>query len=174
MNCLRALCCSKGDNNDPEGHDAANRPVQMVPEKGSHNGENRSASVNAGSSSTNVIPAKTEKKPKEELLDEPEGKRAKNPAPRDLWKEAFDGLSPEKQKYIPASKIPATDAIEDVIKTTTQKYEEWQKGGLRVRRKGKEDINLRDVSESIIWGAMKAKDIISTIVSFDPTGHGKL
>jgi hypothetical protein len=97
----------------------------------------------------------------------------KNSPPRNLWKEAYDGLPPQLQKYVPAADIPATDAIQEVVDTTEAKYKEWQKGGLRYHRKSGKDIDIRDASEKIIGMAMKAKDTISTIVSFDPTGHGK-
>lgn len=94
------------------------------------------------------------------------------PARRDLWKEAFDSLDPSEQRYVAESSgVSATAAIQQVIDDTTAKYEQWRKGGLKIRRKDGNDISLRDCSERILGAAMKASEVISTAVSFDPTGQ---
>lgn len=124
---------------------------------------------------TDVTQGKPEEKPKEEPVEKPVGKpKEKPPPPRNLWKEAYDGLDRSSQDLLPENGKPATDAIQGVIDITTAKYKEFQKGGLRIHRKEKDDINIRDASMKILGAAMKAKDVISTAVSFDPTGHGKI
>lgn len=57
-----------------------------------------------------------------------------------------------------------------MVNATTAKYELWKKGGLKVRRKDGNDINLRDYSERILNAALQASDVITKAVSFDPTG----
>ncbi|KAJ5353699.1 hypothetical protein N7541_006263 [Penicillium brevicompactum] len=66
--------------------------------------------------------------------------------------------------------VPATAAINQVVDDTTAKYEQWQKGGLKIRRKDGNDIKLRDCSERILNAALQASDVITKAVSFDPTG----
>lgn len=151
MGGLSALCCSKRDKND-DAQDTPSRPAQQRPENGT---QNVPIEVRNGtSSSTDVATDK--------------------PAQRDLWKEAFDGLDPSRKQYLPANGPATKDPIQQVIDDTTARYEEWQKGGLKIHRKTGNDINLRDSAENIISRAMKFQQIISKAVSFDPTGHGKL
>ncbi|RDH35841.1 hypothetical protein BDQ94DRAFT_168171 [Aspergillus welwitschiae] len=150
MGGLRALLCCKGDKWD-DGQDMANRPVRNIP-----------------ASSTDANQEKPGDKPEEDCVLDNSGKET---PPRNLWKEAYDGLPPKLQEYVPAAEIPATDAIQKVVQTTEEKYKEWQQGGLRYHRKSGKEIDIRQASEKIIGMAMKAKDTISTIVSFDPTGH---
>lgn len=170
MGFLRALCCSSADKNDPDDHPTPNRPLHQVREKESQNGQKAPANGNQGSSSTDVTQGNPEEKPMEEPAEEPKEK----PPPRNLWKEAYDGLDRSSQDLLPADGKPATDAIQGVIDITTAKYKEFQKGGLRIHRKEKDDINIRDASVEILGAAMKAKDVIAKAVSFDPTGHGKI
>lgn len=149
MRGLFGLCRSKGDKSD-DTQDTPARPVQQAPRKGD---QTVSANLRTNTSSRDS--------------------NANKPARRDLWKEAFDGLNASHQKYLPANSLPATDAIFGVIHDTTAKYEEWKKGGLKVHRKNEDDINIRDSVEKIIGAAMKAQEVISKLVSFDPTGHGR-
>lgn len=151
MGGLSALCCSKKDKND-DAHNTPSRPAQQRAKNGT-----QCVPIevrNGTSSSADVAPDKS--------------------APRDLWKEAFDGLDPSRRQYLPANGPATKDPIQKVIDDTTAKYEEWQKGGLKIHRKTGNDINLRDSAEKIISRAMKFQQIISKGVSFDPTGHGKL
>jgi seryl-tRNA synthetase len=63
--------------------------------------------------------------------------------------------------------------IKRVIEQTEEKYAEYKKEGLKIRRsKGKSDINVRDIAYKILTSALSFKSIIDTAVSFDPTGHG--
>lgn len=149
---LRALCCSSGDRDDNDGPNLAPRPSQtqldQPTQKPTANADNEPSGTQSPS----------EKRP---------------PTPRNLWKEAYDSLDEGRQKYVPATGLPVTDAIQGVIDSTTTNYEKWQKGGLRIHHKDGEDTNLRDWAENILGAAMKAQGIISTVVSFDPTGHGE-
>lgn len=162
MGGLRALCCSKGDKADDCQHPPA-RPAQQRPEKST---QNAPPNANKETPSTDVTPKNlTPGEPAQENLVH------QNLIPRDLWKEAFENLDPSRQPYVAANGMSCTSAIDQVIQDTTAKYEQWQKGGLRIRRKDGDDINLRDCAERILGAAMKASNIISTAVSFDPTGH---
>ncbi|KAJ5711009.1 hypothetical protein N7488_005165 [Penicillium malachiteum] len=107
MGGLRALCCSKGDKND-EDHDTPARPAQpaQLPEK---NTQNAPTNIAKESSLTGM----SEEKPEDKSHEEPEANPKNNP-PRDLWKEAYETLDPKLQKHVPASNIPATDAIQVV------------------------------------------------------------
>lgn len=165
MGGLSALCCSKGDEKPNDGQETPARPVQQVPNKGTHNVPAK-VEVNQNSSSANLNQEKPDPKPDKN----PKVK----PADRNLWEEAYNRLDPKTQKLIPPRELELESAIDEVIDTTTKKYGEWKKGGLKIRRKSGNDINLRAVSESILGAAQKGKDVISTFVSFDPTGHGRL
>lgn len=160
------LCCCKGDRNDddhpaPRTHSvksAQPQPetkTQKTPEnvKADAN-EKPVAKVEPDSSSTDV----TQEKQK--------------PGPRDLWKEAYEALDDGDKKYVPPSGASAQGAIEDVITETKSRYTEWKNGGLKIGGKNGQ-INIRDSAEKILNAAMKTSDVISTIVSFDPTGHGE-
>ncbi|KAJ5703381.1 hypothetical protein N7493_011770 [Penicillium malachiteum] len=93
------------------------------------------------------IPADQEKEEKEE-----------KPGPLDLWKEAFDSLDPSSQAYISVGDISATAAIDRIIQedTCTAKYEEWKRGGLKIRRKDADDINIQKSVEKIISATRRA------------------
>lgn len=149
MRGLRALCCYKDDQDDDQ-HTPPNRPVQRL-EKTT---QNAPGNIKNETSSTDMTQDKS--------------------SSRDLWREAYEKLDPDRKKYVSTDGASSTDAINSVIEETTAKYEQWKKGGLRIHRKGGDDINLRESAERIISAAMTAKDVISTIVSFDPTGHGRL
>ncbi|CAG8929162.1 unnamed protein product [Penicillium salamii] len=168
---LRALCCSKGDKgNDNQESDPPARPSQPRAEKSS---QDTPPSVKKDTSLTDVTPGKPtpEEKieaPTEEVQEKPIQQK---PPRRDLWKEAFESLDPSRQQYVASNGVSTTEAIGQVIDGTTAKYEQWQKGGLRIHRKDGDDINLRDCAENILGAAMKFSGLISTAVSFDPTGH---
>lgn len=70
---------------------------------------------------------------------------------RDLWEAAFSQLD-----------------------KTEKAYEEYKKGGLKIKRgEAREDIKVRDVAYKVLSAALSFKDIVSAAASFDPTGHGK-
>ncbi|KAJ6088094.1 hypothetical protein N7499_004276 [Penicillium canescens] len=162
MGGLRGLCCSKGDKGD-NAQDAPVRPAQPRPERATQNtpaSVKRETSLADSTSRKSSPGVPVQEKPIQQTL-----------AKRDLWKEAFDSLDPSQQAYVAVSGVSTTAAIDQVIKDTTAKYEQWQKGGLKIRRKDGNDINIRDCAERILGAAMKASEVISTAVSFDPTGQ---
>lgn len=148
MGGLRALCCGKGDRRDID-NTPPSRPVQKPLEK--------TTQPLAGNVHTETVPVK---------------EANKETVPRDLWKEAYESLDPDRKKYLSVEKISATEAINGVIADTTAKYEEWTKGGLKIQLKDGSDFNVRDSAEKIISAAMNVSDVITKFVSFDPTGHG--
>lgn len=157
MGGLRALLCCKDGNPNNDDQDTANRPVKNP---GIQNGGQSDQKPSPSTDTKDEAPeGESEKKPQQK------------PPPRNLWKEAYDSLDRKTQENIPASELPVTDAIEKVIKTTQDKYEEWQKGGLRYHTKSGKEFDIRAASEKIFGYASKAKDVVSTAVSFDPTGH---
>ncbi|KAJ6032624.1 hypothetical protein N7540_003356 [Penicillium herquei] len=203
MKGLRALCCSKGNQDDDDQHTPPSRPTQSRPEKetqstpGSEttstivtqekptqsrpeketqstpgNGENETISNTV----TQQKPAQSRPQVETEITqnttktDAITTEKKEKAAPRDLWKEAYEQLDPGDRKHVSGDGT-ATDAINGVIDDTTAKYEQWKNGGLRISQSNGNEINLRDTTEKIIGAAMKAQDVISTFVSFDPTGH---
>ncbi|KAI2885980.1 hypothetical protein CBS13152_7275 [Aspergillus niger] len=98
----------------------------------------------------------------------------KPPPSQDLWKSAFDLLSREEQNALQTSLVPSstTDALNDVIETTKEKYEIYQeKGGIRIRKSTGEEINIRKIFKRIINATLSFKEVISAGVACDPTGH---
>lgn len=106
--------------------------------------------------------------------------------PKDLWQIAFEKLSNEDRQLLSANQLssqsnqaidPGKDnktlrKLEEVIWLTEQQYEDFQGGGLKIRRgSGKEDINIRDTAHRILDATLSFKDIISAIAAFDPTNH---
>ncbi|KAJ5322943.1 hypothetical protein N7452_011232 [Penicillium brevicompactum] len=163
---LRALCCSRGDKGD-DSPDPPTRPVQAPPEKNRQNSPPRIKQEPPLPAITlgELTPAESDQEKPSQPTPSPQA-----PSQRDLWKEAYDSLDPSQQKHLGSEGVPATAAINQVVDDTTAKYEQWQKGGLKIRRKDGNDINLRDCSERILNAALQASDVITKAVSFDPTG----
>lgn len=73
------------------------------------------------------------------------------PQRKDLWAAAGERL---EEKYRIALNLesvgPVTDSIDDVIKTTEEKYREYKEGGLKIRKRGGGHINVRDSAKNII------------------------
>ncbi|RHZ45339.1 uncharacterized protein CDV56_101549 [Aspergillus thermomutatus] len=61
--------------------------------------------------------------------------------------------------------------IDGVIQITEEQYKRYQQGGIRIHRSTGEDIDLRMLSRKILNAALSFKDIVNTVVSFDPTHH---
>lgn len=99
--------------------------------------------------------------------------------PKDLWQAAFDQLDDRKKATLlelkegvdnnPSSR---SSLVEKVIKQTEDKYSEYKKRGWKIKRKGKEDVNVRDKAKAILSSALRFKGLIDSVVGFDPTGHG--
>ncbi|KAJ5716680.1 hypothetical protein N7493_008591 [Penicillium malachiteum] len=63
------------------------------------------------------------------------------------------------KQYITVDGASNVDTIEAVIKETTDKYEQWKKGGLKIHRAGGGDIDIREKAEKIL--ASSAWSVIS-------------
>ncbi|KAJ5626486.1 hypothetical protein N7528_003913 [Penicillium herquei] len=146
MGGLRALCCSKGDRDND--HDTPMRPTQPRPEATKQDAR------------TNVEKVPT-------LVDVTEDE----PSLRDLWKEAFEGLDDSCKQYVSVDGASNVDTIEAVIKETTDQYEQWKKGGLKIHRVDGSEIDIREKVERILGAAIQAKGLISGVACFDPTNH---
>ncbi|KAB8256694.1 hypothetical protein BDV32DRAFT_153089 [Aspergillus pseudonomiae] len=141
------LCCGKPDTADD--HEQTSHPVE-VPHK--------------AYSQIETTPTPSNVKPKVATVG--------NPVKRDLWKEAFTSFPDDRKRYLMVKEGCSTvDVINDVIKTTEQKYKEWKEGGLKIRRRDGNDFNVRDSAEKILRCAFQARDLILKAVSLDPTGH---
>jgi hypothetical protein len=53
------------------------------------------------------------------------------------------------------------------------KYTEYRKKGLSIRKQDGNEVKVCDMAQNILTAALNVKEVITTIVSFDPTGHGK-
>ncbi|KUL83146.1 hypothetical protein ZTR_10986 [Talaromyces verruculosus] len=100
--------------------------------------------------------------------------------PKDLWQAAYDQLDESQKHILSTVEIPfrsnngtpqAIDVIDTVIEATKVQYEEYQNGGLKIRRSKGDDINLRKILENTINAALSFKEIITSLVAFDPTQH---
>ncbi|KAJ5626764.1 hypothetical protein N7528_004191 [Penicillium herquei] len=173
---LRFLHKGDRDNDDQPAHLTPSvQPIQPRPEtKTQKTPENVKPDTNVKSdpSSTDVPQAKQSVPQEEQGVTQEKQK----PGRRDLWKEAYEDLDPDDKKYVPASgSRRASDstsraAINGVIEDTKARYTEWKNGGLRIGGNNG-GINIRDYTERIVNAALKASDLISMFVSFDPTGH---
>lgn len=111
--------------------------------------------------------------------------QAAEPHPKDLWEAAYQELSDKDRRVlsqIRATRKPASlcasghdgemvDLVDEVIQSTKQKYQDYQKRGVVERGPDKEDINVRDAAHKTLDAALSFKDLISAAVAFDPTGH---
>ncbi|KAJ5701263.1 hypothetical protein N7488_008811 [Penicillium malachiteum] len=131
---------------------------------------------------TQVHPDRRSGSPTSYLANETSPSQFQPENPPDLWQCAFSQMDHEEQnvllKHYPAltnrdeNDLRVIDAIDDVIDTTKKRYEEYQKeGGIRIRRSSGEDIDLRKVAGRIIDAAFSCKEVISSGVACDPTGH---
>lgn len=103
-----------------------------------------------------------------------------NVQPQDLWLIAYGKLTTSNQHILSSAQlnddgsgthIRTEQVLDQVIQTTKERYEAYQKGGFQIQRPRAENINLRDAAQKIINATLSFKDIISTVVTFDPTGH---
>ena len=179
---MKFLCCGKGDQND--GADQPSRPTRM-PDKppqvppvvvADSKASTAAPSIPAPVDDAPLAQEKPTISPPNEDASIAQEKSASSEKP-DLWKEAFDGLNEEQKKLVTQGQSQAgstTDAINGVIDHTKEKYTEWQKSGLKVKRKNGEDIDVRAVTEKVLNAALQAQSLIANIAAFDPTGKGKL
>ncbi|KAH8696020.1 hypothetical protein BGW36DRAFT_407989 [Talaromyces proteolyticus] len=98
---------------------------------------------------------------------------------QDLWQVAYDKLDKNdkhilsliQREHDKTGPSPTVEVLDQVIQTTKERYEEYRKGGLEIRRSRAEDINVRDTTQKILNATLSFKDTISAVVAFDPTGH---
>ncbi|GFF94897.1 NACHT and WD40 domain protein [Aspergillus lentulus] len=64
----------------------------------------------------------------------------------DLWKSAYNQLTPEERDILSQSRSQTVLIINDVIQTTEEQYKEYQQKGMKVRRSEGRDINLQKLS----------------------------
>ncbi|PYH73951.1 uncharacterized protein BO88DRAFT_484802 [Aspergillus vadensis CBS 113365] len=94
------------------------------------------------------------------------------PQRANLWEVAGGKLDENDRKALGLERpLLITDVIKDVIKSTEDKYREYQEGGLKIRKRDGGHINVRDSAKNIILHALQAQDLVTKLVSFDPTGH---
>jgi hypothetical protein len=103
-----------------------------------------------------------------------------NAQPQDLWQVAYGKLTTSDQQILSSAQlnddgsgrhIRTEQVLDQVIQTTKDRYEAYQKGGFKIQWSRAEDINLRDAAQKILNATLSFKDIISAVVTFDPTGH---
>ncbi|OJZ87121.1 hypothetical protein ASPFODRAFT_44747 [Aspergillus luchuensis CBS 106.47] len=97
------------------------------------------------------------------------------PARANLW-EVAGGKLDEKDRLALGleSSLPITNAIENVIQITEEKYREYKEGGLKIRKRNGGHINVRDAAKNIILHALQAQDFVSKLVSYDVTSHASI
>ncbi|KAL4890468.1 hypothetical protein BDV59DRAFT_94919 [Aspergillus ambiguus] len=89
-----------------------------------------------------------------------------------LWQIAFDKLGDDGKHWLSIGAPSSTeDAILQVIAETEQKYKEYQEGGLKIRHRDGRVFNLRDSTLNILESVSKARDLVKSATSFDPTGY---
>ncbi|KAJ5147969.1 hypothetical protein N7526_001321 [Penicillium atrosanguineum] len=103
--------------------------------------------------------------------------------PQDLWQSAFDQLDQKDQDTLRSRHLLAsanqeeshsltTDIIDQVIETTKEKYENYQKKGwIKIKRSTGEYIDLRKLCGGLINAALSFKEIISNGLACDATGY---
>ncbi|KAI3054171.1 hypothetical protein CBS147352_3829 [Aspergillus niger] len=103
----------------------------------------------------------------------------------DLWQIAYEELSPADRDIL-ASTSPqlgkpslhrskTLEIVDDVIEATKRRYEEYQKGGLKIRKgPDKDDISLRDVAHKILNATLSFRGIANVLVAGDQTGTASI
>ena len=97
-----------------------------------------------------------------------------------MWQVAYSKLTPSSQQILSSAQLTddssgrlvrTEQVLDQVIQATKDRYEACQKGGFPIHQSRVGDINLRDVAQKILNATLSFKDIINTVVAFDPTGH---
>jgi hypothetical protein len=104
-----------------------------------------------------------------------------NAQPQDMWQVAYSKLTTSDQQILSSAQLSddssgrvtrTEQVLDQVIQTTKDQYEAYQKGGgFTIHKSRVEYIYLRDVAQKILNATLSFKDIISAVVAFDPTGH---
>lgn len=102
----------------------------------------------------------------------------------DLWQIAYEELSPADKGVLAGmqqiekpslQRSKTLQIVDDVIEATKRQYEEYQKGGLKIRKGGdKDDINIRDVAHKILNATLSFRGIANVLVAGDQTGSASI
>ncbi|EHA23999.1 hypothetical protein ASPNIDRAFT_53269 [Aspergillus niger ATCC 1015] len=92
-------------------------------------------------------------------------------SPKDLWQVAFDNLDPKQKQWLSKEEHSPTKVIQEVISETETKYTEYKKKELIIRKHNGGEIKVREIAQNILAAALNVQQIITAIVSFDPSGH---
>ncbi|RAK96066.1 uncharacterized protein BO80DRAFT_468932 [Aspergillus ibericus CBS 121593] len=91
---------------------------------------------------------------------------------KDLWKEAFNKLDPESRRWLSTGDpLSTTDAIDQVIKETKEKYTEYKNKELAIRKRDGGQMKVREIAGNMLTWALRAQDAVKAVVAFDPSGH---
>ncbi|RAK99592.1 uncharacterized protein BO80DRAFT_465924 [Aspergillus ibericus CBS 121593] len=96
---------------------------------------------------------------------------------RDLWQIAYQELASTDRDILARTQKVAQakghhgkilHIVDDVIEATKKQYEDYQKGGLKIKQGAdKDDINLRDVAHKILNATLSFRAIVDVFVSGD-------
>ncbi|PYH69937.1 uncharacterized protein BO88DRAFT_481361 [Aspergillus vadensis CBS 113365] len=86
----------------------------------------------------------------------------------------FDSLDPEHKHWLPEEEKNPIEIIREVLGETKNKYTEYKKKELTIRRHNGGEIKVREIAQNILASALNAQQIITAIASFDPSGHGRM
>ncbi|GLA66724.1 hypothetical protein AtubIFM54640_009308 [Aspergillus tubingensis] len=102
----------------------------------------------------------------------------------DLWQIAYEELSPADKGTLASiqqvgqpslQRSKTLEVVDDVIEATKKQYEEYQKGGLKIRKgPEKDDINLRDIAHKILNATLSFRGIANVLVAGDQTGSASI
>lgn len=101
----------------------------------------------------------------------------------DLWKSAYDQLDAKVRAILSdvqttyqreddgQDRFQTVAAIDGVIQITEEKYKQYQQGAIKIRSSKGKVIDLRELSRKILNAALYFRDVVNTVVAFDPTRH---
>lgn len=102
----------------------------------------------------------------------------------DLWQIAYEDLSPADKGVLAGTqqierpslnRSKTLEVVDDVIEATKKQYEEYQKGGLKIRKGAdKDSINIRDIAHKILNATLSFRGIAGVLVSGDQTGTASI
>ncbi|GJP92887.1 hypothetical protein AlacWU_05786 [Aspergillus niger] len=102
----------------------------------------------------------------------------------DLWQIAYEELSPADKGMLAGNqqdnrpslhRSNTLEVVDDVIEATKKQYEEYQKGGLRIKKGAdKDDINVRDIAHKILNATLSFRGIANVLVAGDQTGTASI
>lgn len=102
----------------------------------------------------------------------------------DLWQIAYEDLSPADKGVLADTqqagrpslhRSKTLEVVDDVIEATKKQYEEYQKGGLKIRKGADKDaINVRDIAHKILNATLSFRGIANVLVGGDQTGTASI